>query len=449
MRSDLSANDVVSWLEDVLAARYRPPAGVLVSFAVVPFPDGFSQLVTMRCEFADSPLEPRGSLSYPGLHLVECWLSLEDAKTFFLSFSGGHSELAGVSLREEVSWASVDRLRGTTTTGWTESVLTLRLKTEHENQLALPYEPVVAPSVRPYQSGVHAVNEWVWRYSTDSWGGEPRNKREVVVALPDTRARIAHAEWKLGKVETRLDINVPFVELELQAVIRSDESATVEDRRTVAPEPTVTWDVPSSAKRIDIYLLHSDGTLLGQTSLNRQWEEYAAHAGEKTPLAYAQEDLQAGEGQYVEFKSYITPMDSKETEVVRTLVAFSNQEGGGRLYIGVKDDGTPEDATALKRAFNASLEKSVESAKAWIAKLARERIKRDPLFTVFDLEVYGYVVLAVHVQQGPERPYATHDNDVFIRKGATNRKPDPHTELPGLSGEYVSEPQFALRRFFR
>jgi predicted HTH transcriptional regulator len=45
---------------------------------------------------------------------------------------------------------------------------------------------------------------------------------------------------------------------------------------------------------------------------------------------------------------------------------------------------------------------------------------------------YGEPVLIVNVPRGSDRPYSTHDNVVWVRKGATNRRPDPRTELPGL-----------------
>jgi len=38
-------------------------------------------------------------------------------------------------------------------------------------------------------------------------------------------------------------------------------------------------------------------------------------------------------------------------------------------------------------------------------------------------------ILIIHVVEGEFKPYSTRNNDTFIRVGATDRKPDPDTEL--------------------
>ncbi|MBI3722370.1 hypothetical protein HY251_00215 [bacterium] len=64
--------------------------------------------------------------------------------------------------------------------------------------------------------------------------------------------------------------------------------------------------------------------------------------------------------------------------------------------------------------------------------MVRERIKSVPEIEFVRLEVLGERVLLVRVLSGDDPPYSTQENQVFVRKGATNRRPDPKTEIPAL-----------------
>jgi predicted HTH transcriptional regulator len=67
-----------------------------------------------------------------------------------------------------------------------------------------------------------------------------------------------------------------------------------------------------------------------------------------------------------------------------------------------------------------------------IEKLVREKIKPVPDVRVTPIPVFGSPIVVVDVLAGEEAPYSTFENDVFVRRGATNRKPDPLTELPSV-----------------
>lgn len=77
---------------------------------------------------------------------------------------------------------------------------------------------------------------------------------------------------------------------------------------------------------------------------------------------------------------------------------------------------------------SAALKAQVERLKT----LMREKIKPVPLVAVKQITIRDHPIVVADVERGPQRPYATHENKVFIRKGATNRLADPHSELSGL-----------------
>lgn len=111
------------------------------------------------------------------------------------------------------------------------------------------------------------------------------------------------------------------------------------------------------------------------------------------------------ESETVELKSIVVE------EVKKEIIAFANCEGG-KLYIGVQDDGTvigvdDPDGTALQ-----------------ISNMVRDAIKPD--LTMFlhyqTLNEDGKQIVAIDIQQGTERPYyiakkGLRPEGVFVRQG--------------------------------
>ena len=94
------------------------------------------------------------------------------------------------------------------------------------------------------------------------------------------------------------------------------------------------------------------------------------------------------ESETVELKEIVVDDIKKE------IIAFANGEGG-RLYIGVRDDGT---VTGLESVDNVSLQ---------ISNMVRDAIKPD--LTMFlhykTIEIEEKQVLEIEIQRGTERPY--------------------------------------------
>jgi hypothetical protein len=221
-----------------------------------------------------------------------------------------------------------------------------------------------------------------------------------------------------------------FASVQLQASART-ASGTVEVG-SAAPRNNdrVSWDVPTDATDLDLYLVDKSGDLLDHANLSGPGQ--AAPASEEISSAdQAQLDLQSGESVEVEFKPFVKIGDEKEHEIVKAIVAFSNT-AGGRLYLGIRNDGTPDGRAALTRAGGASPEDSAKLFERRLSELAREKVKPTPQISVERIDVSGEPVLLAWVSRGKDTPYSTHENDVYVRKGATNRKPDPRTELRAL-----------------
>ena len=111
------------------------------------------------------------------------------------------------------------------------------------------------------------------------------------------------------------------------------------------------------------------------------------------------------ESETVELKAIVVEDIKKE------IIAFANCEGG-KLYIGVQDDGT---VTGLDAPDSASLQ---------VSNMVRDAIKPDlTMFLHYEtLTVDGKKIVAVDIQQGTERPYyiakkGMRPEGVYVRQG--------------------------------
>jgi ATP-dependent DNA helicase RecG len=107
--------------------------------------------------------------------------------------------------------------------------------------------------------------------------------------------------------------------------------------------------------------------------------------------------IQSGEGYLVEFKRNVNSDISKE------IVAFANSSGG-RIFIGVEDDGTIQGITVTNEL------------KARMQSMARDC---DPPINV-ELEIFNNILI-IHVPEGINKPYRC-VNGFYIRSGASCAK---------------------------
>ena len=98
-------------------------------------------------------------------------------------------------------------------------------------------------------------------------------------------------------------------------------------------------------------------------------------------------------------------------DIKKEIIAFANCEGG-KLYIGVLDDGT---VTGLDNPDETSLQ---------ISNMVRDAIKPDlTMFLHYEtVTVDGKKIVAVDIQQGTERPYyiakkGLRPEGVYVRQG--------------------------------
>lgn len=234
-----------------------------------------------------------------------------------------------------------------------------------------------------------------------------------------------------------IEASLPPSSLEVQGVFGTFTQREASSQN-VAPEDTgaAQLDAPHEAQRLTVVLVSTSDEVLDVLHIDREARE-PTQAEQLELVERVKADLAAGEGEQIELKPWVRPRDHKESEIVKTIVAFGNTRGG-RLYIGAKPTGIPEGRSALHKALptkNGTAPDEVEqAAREWLREVLQERLRRPPPVEDRVVHVHGEPILCVVVERGSETPYATIENDIFIRKGASNRRPDPHSELPALVG---------------
>jgi hypothetical protein len=162
------------------------------------------------------------------------------------------------------------------------------------------------------------------------------------------------------------------------------------------------------------------------------------------------EEIGKGEGPNLEFKPFIRigKGEKKEAEVIRAAIAFANA-GGGTILFGVNNLGEIEGIEKELPAFAPALE-PVAAAKQYGLQL--RTILNDATNCRLELqstviEIANHVLLRLYVAELPARDkpvWKIGTNDIWIRSGSTNSRPDPVTirdifrtesSFPGIIGD--------------
>lgn len=293
-------------------------------------------------------------------------------------------------------------------------------------EVYLPQDPIATVGLKPYWGANHAINEWLFdAQSTSPASNSVPHSNELVTILPDTRARIVAARWTPGKLRIKTEINTQ-AEVQMQILQLGSE----QDHQLLDGKQDGDIPIPNDTRDLLIYLVHQDDGCITQAQMHSMYRGFGDFEQEETVLDRTLMELGRGENEQVEYKPFLSPNHEKEMEFVETAIAFANTSGG-TIYVGVRDrDGSPYGVASLRKLFPNEAN-PVDQQAARLQWLVTNKIKPIPSFKVEKLYPWGEPVVSVSIQGGRETPYATHENEMFIRRASTNYRPDP-TELKEL-----------------
>ncbi len=290
-------------------------------------------------------------------------------------------------------------------------------------------QPLLAFGQPPFASSELAFRELVLRPCGFADERGAIDQLRIVVPVRDARVEQCHLS------DRNLDIQCDgdrISECEVHVLTHDRSKASALEVRPASG--SMSFDLDPTVVEATVCLLHRELGLVCSRRVTRAPRPFAD--GATTALA----DLRgrSRENERVEFKPFIKQKSDKEAEIVRTLVAFANS-GGGRLYVGVTDDGEPQGRRALRDLVKGQESKqTLQELAARIRVLAAERTQPVVQCDIELLEVLDEPVILVTVPVGASRPYANEKGDIHVRRGARSYKADPG-ELRELFGASSSK----------
>jgi Putative DNA-binding domain len=385
----------------------------------------------------DVPVGER-SHTYGSVRLVESWLHPADLLDFLDGIAAGELRLErpipltmgrGLMFLERLScgnWCAEEagyHFATDSPSGWS-----YRLE-----------EPLVAYTGPCFPDGYAAIQSWVgvpvFRDSAHGW--LPR----VMIFLPECRARFKRLTHSGRTLSLTCAFGAePIPDLRIRGVwMRAGQLHQIDRPLTGS---RVRIGLPMDAESIHLFLIAPDGTTYDHHREESTWligrERVLGAAHRFTAAAAAlRRALTTGEGPHAEFKPFINPNHEKADELVRTAIAFANT-GGGWIFLGLDKNcmllvGIEADVVPAYPKCQNSLQRALDIYEAHLLRRISDAVNRPIAFDMKRIQYATHTILAIHVAEGREKPYATLGSEaIYVRRGASNVFPQVDNELPHL-----------------
>jgi len=429
-----TAKETIDSIEGRIHSAHRGFEGAQVRAALARVDSGVSFL-TGTMVFFEHELASRKTADYGQIHLSEFWIKgVDKALGFIGRLFEGQESVGGLPIRSLFRRSMAHRGSGRdNASSWPSWVYEASAESvSGQQRLNLEPIPTVAKGLPPFKSPSEAVTNWMGH--TSRFGvvdGNVHDQDQFLIVVPDTRARFKTGLWSPGSLELHVELNVASESVELQIIHGGAKSRFA--NHPIGPG-AMSFPVPEDTSDLALYLVHSSGDLLAAQTLTQVCRSFGDPEPEhECDQSDWQSELQKGENEKREFKPFIVPMDAKESEIVRTAVAFANTDGG-TIFVGVDNEGVPLGVGQARKCFKTKDPMDAQMARLKV--LIRENTQPVPSMSSRIVTAGGQPIVVVRIEKS-EIVCSTHDNGAYVRRGATNRLADPRTELPSLNKESI------------
>jgi Putative DNA-binding domain len=423
-----SQRDLIDALGDHLRSLQVPFAGAHFRGAFVR--ENGLRFLTGCVEFRDQRTPGRGEVDYGSIVFVEEWTEDQwEAHGRLSRLISGQERIGDHDVKYMFPQSNVSRDFYFGVGGSPTWRITSHMVKDSEWREFYPAQiPLLGYDLKPFVTPAHAVNEWVFGIDHSMQPGASfQNQWQLLTVIPDLRAKVISAEWLPGLLHLDLALRVPVDEVQLQII---HAGASAGHQIGPAKHGEQQFEIPDDVRKLSIFVVDRAGDCVAQLHLASIYECYGRAKSEADKLHQARIDLAGGESDTVEFKPFMAQKDLKESEFVKTVIAFANTYGG-RIYVGANDDGILQGETEVCRIFQSSAPEALAEQISRLKSLVREKVKPVPVVDVRPITLGVDPAVVAEVQRGGNPPYATHQNQIYVRRGATSRIADP-TELRSL-----------------
>lgn len=293
----------------------------------------------------------------------------------------------------------------------------------------VPPKPLVGLGLPPYFNVLDVVRNWIGLPSAGD--SDARNGR-LLLFIPTFEARLESLKFS-DEVLTVESTARAGGKLWL-SVLASDGHNIV--RHTQELQPSQQFRLMENPTSLQIFITNESGETVDTFSEEERWasRERVIYAG----ASFSQDTMNTirrGETDAVEFKEFIRLEDKKKSaDIVKAVISFANA-AGGTLFMGVSDD-----AEVIGVDGNAPNDKQKASTFerdyfAGIRMLLQEKLNRIPSIDYRSERIGDKTIFVLRVHEGGAKPYFNvQTKDCFIRRGASDVRPDPDSELRQMFG---------------
>jgi hypothetical protein len=427
--------DAIEVLTDRLMKLDKPYAGA--RFRAAFLKEGL-RFLTGSVVFWPEELPSRSTADYGVLVLADHWEShWGDALNLLSEILNGEGDIGGQHIKSGFGLSDLDHRSsmsyGMGTGGWSGWEMRSHYDPGHgpNNIESYIQDSILGFGLRPYRGGNQAINDWVFNLQTHDIGGSIPYTNCLVTFLPDTRARVLSALWTPGKLNLGLEINMPSEEIELQILYLGSTRLPYISK---AIRGGIELQVPDDARELLIYLVHREGECIMTVHLHHIYDSFGQVPKELITKSKVESDLGKGEGDQIEFKPFISAGNPKESEIVETVIAFANTSGG-RVYVGVEDrDASLLGSIELRKTFKGSEDDALKALANRLRLLISNRVVPTPRVLVEDIRIFEAPLVTITVEPGGNTHCDGQNNQVWVRRGASNMRPKP--------GDRIQFPEF-------
>lgn len=262
----------------------------------------------------------------------------------------------------------------------------------------------------------------------------------MLFILPDYRVRIHEIASDPQCLTVKLMKNAAPTDLRLRGLVEGSGSRQELCEHIGGSQVEAKLQSPiDPADSISLYITAPEGIVdyYDQNPMHHSGQiRWLSGSTQPDPEASCDEflkEIMRGEGPNLEFKPYIriAQGEPKRAELAETAIAFANTNGG-TIVLGVSDTGQIEgiERDLYNRKKTASLIEAGTAYAQEIRKMMNEITSRRLDLYIEPIQIAGHTLLRIDVRELPfeNKPVWKMDTkDTWIRRGATNFRPDPET----------------------
>ncbi|MGH1404139.1 MAG: AlbA family DNA-binding domain-containing protein [Alphaproteobacteria bacterium] len=304
--------------------------------------------------------------------------------------------------------------------------------TNWEEELIPSHASKTQYPIRVYTSKVYNVNNFndtkLIGYQAKFHASAKKYIRDFLDLLgPLDRKDSKEGGFLIGLEDTRNRISIENNFLSIE--VKDKESSLVgevnqRDIKTFTPQESISID---DIETVELWLLNRQEEVLDYMSSSEWPHVYLSSKDIREIIGNSDYGpmIQEGEGSRCEFKPYIAlraNQNSKFDQVIRTVCAFSNTQGG-HLFIGINDNAEIVDITAtLCKEYKCETDQAIDSYIADIKKRLKENITKDDCFTVYCEPVFSKPVVIISVEPVDDINTVRGERTAYVRKGSSSMK---------------------------